>query len=143
VPTIGVDCQVILDGAGYFVEPHGYAMKRARLRKASVTKGGSERYVDLGPGKREWHLVLLCLNGLTDATGQPLAVNGETLRENVRTSYEKAPALGTVAGPPLGFVDLDGTAYRVHFDDYEERVRDPRSALTSPSYHVSVVLAEA
>ena len=114
-------------------------MKRARLRRASVTKGGSERYVDLGPGKREWHLVLLCLNGLTDATGQPLVVSGESLR----VSYEKAPTAGAVARPPLGFVDLDGSAYQVHFDDYEEWVRDPRGALTIPSYHVSVMLVES
>jgi hypothetical protein len=39
----------------------------------------------------------------------------------------------------LTFVDLDGNSYQVHFDDYEEQVRDPRTQLTSPSYHVAVV----
>src|SRR5437879_1110089 len=76
MPVIGVDCQVVLDGVGYFVEPHAYAMKRARLRKSTVVKGGGERYVDLGPGKREWHMTLLCLNQLTDYSGQTLPATG-------------------------------------------------------------------
>jgi hypothetical protein len=140
MPTLGVDCQVILDGVGYFVEPRGYVMKRARLRRASVTKSGAERYVDNGPGKREWHLTLLCLNQLTDYTGQLLPASGEALRESLRASYEKTPAGGATT---LAFTDLDGTLYQVHFDDYEEQVRDPRTQLTSPSYHVAAVLVEA
>jgi hypothetical protein len=140
MPTIGVDCQVVLDGVGYFVEPGTYAMKRARLRRASVTLGGGERYVDLGPGKREWHFVALCLNGLLDYTGQAVPATGRALRESLRASYERSPASGT---PALAFTDLDGATYQVHFDDYEEQVRDPRTQLTSPGYHVAVVLVEA
>ena len=140
MPTLGVDCQVILDGVGYFVEPHTYAMKRTRIRKATVTKGGAERYVDMGPGKREWHMSLLCVNGLLDYTGGTLATTGEALRESVRASYEKVPAGGVAT---LGYTDLDGMVYAVHFDDYEEQIRDPRTQLTSPSYHVAVVLVEA
>jgi hypothetical protein len=134
--TIGVDCQIILDGTGYFVEPNAYTMRRPRLRKASVLKGGAERYVDLGPGKREWHLTLLCLDGLTDYSGQALPRTGEALRESLRGSYQKT-------GSPLPFTDLDGSQYNVHFDDFQEQVRDPRTQLTSPSYHISVVLVEA
>ena len=48
MPQIGVDCEIILDGTGYFVEPHTYAMKRPRTRKATITKGNQERYVDSG-----------------------------------------------------------------------------------------------
>jgi hypothetical protein len=138
--TLGVDCQVILDGVGYFVEPRTYLMKRTRLRKASVTKGGAERYVDSGPGKREWHLTVLCLNEMADYTGQLLPVGGRALRESLRASYEKTPAGGTAT---LAFTDLDGVTYQVHFDDYEEQVRDPRTQLIAPSYHVAVVLVEA
>jgi hypothetical protein len=140
MPTTGVDCQVILDGVGYFVEPHTYAMKRARLRKASVTKGGDERYVDLGPGKREWHMILLCLNQLVDYSGQALPVTGQALRDALRASYEKTPATGVVTLP---YIDLDGASYRVHFDDYEEQVRDPRTQLVGPSYHCAIVLVES
>jgi hypothetical protein len=140
MPALGVDCQAVLDGVGYFVEPHSYAMKRVRVRKSTITKGGAERYVDSGPGKREWHMTLLCLNGMADYTGQLLPASGKTLRDSLRGSYEKTPAGGTTT---LAFTDLDGTGYQVHFDDYEEQVRDPRTQLISPSYHVAVVLVEA
>ena len=140
MPTLGVDCQIILDGVGYFVEPAGYAMKRPRIRKADLTKSGAERYVDLGPGKREWRMQLLCLDGLLDYTGAPLSSTGKMLRDGLRASYEKTPAGGTAV---LAYTDLDGMVYTVHFDDYEEQVRDPRTQLTSPSYHVAVVLVEA
>jgi hypothetical protein len=135
MPTIGVDCQVIVDGNGYFVEPHAYAMKRVRVRKATITKGGSERYVDLGPGKRTWHMILLCVNQLLDNTGQQLALTGQQLRDQLVASYAK---LSTIS-----FTDVDGQVVTVHFDDYEEQVRDPRTQLSAPSYHVAVVLVEA
>jgi hypothetical protein len=135
MPTLGVDCQIILDGHGYFVEPRTYAMKRIRVRKSVITKGGQERYTDSGPGKRTWHMILLCLNQLVDYTGQPLPSTGLALRNQLVASYG---SLATVA-----FTDLDGISYTVHFDDYEEQVRDPRTQLTSPSYHVAVVLVEA
>jgi hypothetical protein len=35
------------------------------------------------------------------------------------------------------------TSYTVHFDDFEEQVRNPRTQLTSPSYHCAVLLVEA
>ena len=132
---IGVDCQIVLDGAGYFVAPHGYAMQRSRLRKAVVTKDGAERYVDLGPGKREWQLVILCLNGLVDYTGTPLPLDGEALRESLRASYDKHG--------PLPFIDLDDNPYSVHFDHYQEQVRDARTQLVGVSFHVAIVLVEA
>jgi hypothetical protein len=115
-------------------------MKWTRIRKATLTKSGAERYVDLGPGKREWRMQLLCVNGLLDYTGAPLPGTGKALRDGLRASYEKAPAGGTAT---LAYTDLDGMGYTVHFDDYEEQVRDPRTQLTSPSYHVAVVLVEA
>jgi hypothetical protein len=140
MPTLGVDCQIILDGAGYFVEPTSYAMKRPRLRKADLTKSGAERYIDLGPGKREWRMRLLCVNGLLDYTAAPVPGSGMDLRNRLRASYEKTPAGGTA---DLAYTDLDGMEYTVHFDDYEEQVRDPRTQLLSPSFHVAVVLVEA
>lgn len=135
MPTIGTDCQVILDGAGYFVEPHSYTMKRLRIRRAVITKDAAERYVDSGPGRREWHMILLCLNELTDATGQRLSQTGLQFRDQLVASYAKVAT--------ISFTDLDGAAYTVHFDDFEEQVRDPRTQLTSPSYHCAVLLVEA
>jgi hypothetical protein len=134
MPTIGVDCQVIIDGAGYFVEPNTYLVRNPRLRKATITKGGAERYVDAGPGKREWEMTLLCVNELVGygATSAPLS---KALRDALRTSYART---GTIS-----FTDVEGTSHSVHFDDYTEHVRDPRTQLTSPSYHVSIILVEA
>src|SRR5712692_5085428 len=133
--TIGQDCEVIIDGTGYFVEPHSYAMKRIRIRKSTITKSGQERYVDSGPGKHEWHMILLCVNELTAFNGQSLGVTGLALRNALVASYNK---IQTVA-----FTDLDGQVYTVHFDDFEEQVRNPRTQLTSPSYHCAVLLVEA
>src|SRR5436309_597223 len=91
--TLGQDCQVMLDGQGYFVEPHTYQMHRPRIRRATVVKGGGERYVDLGPGKREWHMTMLCVNELTDYTGAAVLLTGRGYREALRTSYERVATL--------------------------------------------------
>jgi hypothetical protein len=134
MPTVGVDCQVIVDGGGYFVEPGTYMVRQPRLRKATITKSGAERYVDAGPGRREWEMTILCLNELP-GYGAPVSASGEALRIALRASYAKA---GTIS-----FTDLEGQAHTVHFDDYTEHVRDPRTQLTSPSYHVAIILVEA
>ncbi len=34
-------------------------------------------------------------------------------------------------------------SYTVHFDDFEEQVRNPRTQLLTPSYHCAVLLVEA
>ena len=104
-------------------------------RKSTESTTGAERYVDAGPGKHEWHMILLAVNELTDFTGRPLGVKGKTLRDQLVASYAKIAV--------LPFTDLDGATYSVHFDDYEEQVRDPRTQLTSPSYHCAVLLVEA
>jgi hypothetical protein len=31
--TIGVDCEILLDGTGYFVQPGTYTVKWPRIRK--------------------------------------------------------------------------------------------------------------
>lgn len=140
MPTIGVDAQIILDGSGYFIEPHTYVMHRLRIRRATIVLGGGERYVDLGPGKREWHMTLLCVNQLSDYPGVPLGLNGRQLREQLRVSFEKYPGTGTST---LAYTDLDGASYSVHFDAYSEAVVDVRTQLVAPSYHVAIVLVEA
>ena len=67
--TIGVDCELIIDSTGYFVKPGTYKMKQPRVRKATVRADGGESYVDLGPGKRAWSMVVLCLNELLKYDG--------------------------------------------------------------------------
>lgn len=133
--TIGVDCQIVLDGTGYYVEPHSYQVKRPRLRKAVITKGGGERYVDQGPGKRVWSMTILAVNELLRYDGQPLGMTGEQIRDALVSSYGK---LGTVS-----FVDPHKLLWAVHLDDYAETVRDLRTQLVSPSYLCHVALVEA
>jgi hypothetical protein len=134
--TLGVDCQIVLDGNGYMLAPSGHTVQRPRLRKATVAKGGAERYVDSGPGKREWHLRLLALTQMTDYSGQLLPLQGVAVRNALKASYEKVATT-------LGFTDVDGSVWSVRFDSYEEHVVDPRTQVTGVSYHVDVVLIEA
>src|SRR5579885_2510534 len=46
--TIGVDCELVLDGTGYFIKPGSYQMKQPRIRKMIVRADGGLSYVDLG-----------------------------------------------------------------------------------------------
>ena len=61
---IGIDCELVLDGMGYFVKPGSYHMKQPRIRKATTRADGGLSYVDLGPGKRIWSIIVLCKNDL-------------------------------------------------------------------------------
>jgi hypothetical protein len=85
--TIGQDCEVVIDGNGFFVQPGTYTVKWPRIRKATMRADGGEGYVDLGPGKRVWSMVILCVNDLnkydgtsTGLTGQNYTINGHNLR---------------------------------------------------------------
>ena len=59
--TIGLDCQLILHGTGYFIEPASFVVTRPRVRRAQHTRqvavggnGAGERYIDTVPGKAMW-----------------------------------------------------------------------------------------
>jgi hypothetical protein len=97
---------------------------------------GTLRYTDLGPGKRTWHLTLLCLNQLRDYTGAGLTWTGQVMRDQLIASYRQA-------GAALVFVDLDGEACLVRFDHLSLQVRDPRTQLQGTGYHALVTLLEA
>jgi hypothetical protein len=36
MPTIGLDCQLILDTNGYFIEPHSYQVIRPRVARTDL-----------------------------------------------------------------------------------------------------------
>lgn len=146
MPTIGVDCEIVLDSTGYFVKPGTYKMKQPRIRKATVRADGGESYVDLGPGKRVWSMIILCLNDLLKYDGTPTGLTGQQYRNALRASYTGS------TGSPILFTDpLNGTAISVHFDGYAELVHDLHiqqvSLATggSPalSYEVAIELVEA
>lgn len=146
MPTVGLDCEVVIDGTGYFVRPGSFSVKQPRIRKATVRADAGESYVDLGPGRREWSMIILCINDLLKYDGTPTGLTGEQYRDALRTSYTNS------AGTTINFTDpLSGTAIPVHFDSYEELIHDLHSQIVSlatggsaaASYEVKIVLVEA
>jgi hypothetical protein len=144
--TIGIDCELILDGNGYFVKPGSYRMIQPRIRKATVRADGGESYVDLGAGKRTWSMVILCLNDLLRYDGSPGGLSGQQYRDALRASYLAS------TGTTLQFSDpLNGSPVAVHFDYYAEAVFDlhmqqvPLATGHAPglSYEVAIELVEA
>jgi hypothetical protein len=145
--TLGLDCEIILDGTGYFIKPESYSMKQPRLRKASVRADGGEAYIDLGPGRRQWSLIILCLNDLLKYDGTPTALSGQQYRDALRTSYTVSSL-----GSTINFSDpLNSSAVAVHFDNYQEVIRDLHSQIISAAtggaagatYEVHIQLIEA
>ncbi|GER82025.1 MAG: hypothetical protein IMW90_03975 [Thermogemmatispora sp.] len=146
MPTIGVDCEIILDGVGYFVKPGSYRMTQPRIRRASVRADGGEGYVDLGPGRRTWSMTILCLNDLVGYDGQPTGLSGQSYRDALRTSYLSSTGRTLLFSEPTG-----GAPIAVHFDYYAESACDlhtqqvPLSsgAPGGLSYEVTIELVEA
>jgi hypothetical protein len=144
--TIGLDCEIILDGTGYFIKPDSYAAKIPRIRKATVRADAGESYIDLGPGRREWLMVILCINDLVKYDGTSTGKTGQQFRDSLYSSYTSS------IGTTINFTDpLNGTAIPVHFDSYEEHIRDLHTQVIAlatggsagASYEVQVVLIEA
>ena len=143
--TIGLDCEIILDGTGYFVQPASFQLRQPRIRKATVRADGAESYVDLGPGKRSWSMVILCSNELTRYDGSLTGISGQQYRDALRTSYLSS------AGSTIILKDPINGSINVHFDAYSERVNDLHTQITAlmtggslaASYEVSIELVEA
>ncbi|HYU77233.1 MAG TPA: hypothetical protein VEL31_31585 [Ktedonobacteraceae bacterium] len=144
--TIGIDCELILDGTGYFIKPGTYRVQQPRLRKMTVRADGGLAYVDLGPGKRVWIMVVLCLNDLTRYDGTSTGITGQQYRDSLRASYTSS------VGSTLAYSDpLNPTAVAVHFDTYKESITDihiQQVALATGgtpalSYEVMIELIEA
>ncbi len=146
MPVIGVDCEIILDNAGYLIKPGTYQIKQPRIRHASYRADGSLSYVDLGPGKRLWSMTILARNDLLRYDGTPTGLTGQQYRDALRTSYTSN------IGTTINFTDpLNGTAIAVHFDSYQERILDLHSQIVAAatggsagaSYEVAIELLEA
>lgn len=144
--TIGLDCEVIVDGVGFFVKPGSYTLRQPRIRKTTLRADGGTSYIDLGPGRREWSLVVLCLNDLLQYDGTPTGTTGQQYRDSLRASYTNS------VGTTVNFTDpLSGSVIAVHFDDYQEVIRDLHSQVVSvstgggpgASYEARIVLVEA
>lgn len=146
MPQIGLDCEIILDGTGYFVKPGGYRMYQPRNRQMTLRADGANAYVDLGPGKRVWELTLLCLNELQRYDGTTVTLTGQQYRDSLRASYLNSN------GTTINYTDpLNGSAIAVHFDAYQERILDLRTQVIAlatggpagASYEVTTTLIEA
>lgn len=144
--TISLDCEVIIDGTGYFVKPGSYTLRHQRIRKATVRADAGESYIDLGPGRREWSMVILCINDLLKYDGTSTGLTGQQYRDALKASYNNS------IGTTINFTDpLSGSAIPVHFDSYEESIRDLHSQIVSlatggsagASYEIKIVLVEA
>src|SRR5581483_2845017 len=143
--TIGQDCEVIINGTGFFVKPRSYKMQQPRIRKATVRADGGQAYVDLGPGRRVWSMTILCLNDQTKYDGTPTGLSGQQYRDALRTSYT-----GSVGTTILYSDPLNSTPVAVHLDSYAEKVIDLHSqqvplatgAAPGLSYEVTIELVE-
>jgi len=142
--TIGVDAMVILDSTGYFVKPNTYTVKEPRIRHSSYRADGTLSYVDLGPGKRLFSMVILCQNELREYDGDKIATSGQAFRDALRTSYAKT-------AQTISFSDPKNTSVSVYFDHLEEKIIDLHSQIIAlatggslaASYEVLIELREA
>ena len=146
MPTLGIDCEIILDGTGYFVKPGTYVMKQPRIRKSTLRADGGTSYVDLGPGKRTWSITLLCRNDITRYDDMPSSLTGQQYRDALRASY-----LASVGTTVLFNDPITTTAIAVHIDAYSEHVLNLHTQQvplstggpSGLSYEVTLELVEA
>jgi hypothetical protein len=146
VATIGTDCQLILDTIGYWIEPSSYQVTRPRTRRADLTgqaaspvgpgAGSGERYIDRGPGKRDWKFIVVAFNNLTKYDGTVQVTTGQAIHDSLQTSYNK---INTV----LTYADPNGVSWNVRFDDLVEQIVDVRSQVDGLQWYMHVSLVEA
>lgn len=141
--TIGINGEIILDGTGYYVKPGSFHQKWPRTRKAIIRADGNESYVNLGPGKREWNMTILCKNDLLNYDGTPAPLDGQQYRDALKASFAKIAT-------PLLYSDPQGNNANVHFDGYTETILDLKlqqvslatGGAATESYEVTILLVE-
>ena len=127
MPTIGVDCMIILDGTGYWIEPGSYLVSRPRVFHAQLTRapasggqGVTERVVDFGPQKREFSFIVVAFQAIKDYSGNFVTSTGQAYRDALTASYEKVSTV-------LSFVDPHNVTWNVRFDQLSEELADIRA----------------
>jgi hypothetical protein len=146
MPTIGTDCQLILDGTGYFIEPTSYAVARPRVRRADLTgvvanpvspgSGAGERYVDRGPGKRLFTFTVVAFSAMLDYSGSPVPLTSTQYHDALQTSYNRV-------NTTLSYTDPATHTWTVRFDDLSEQLVDIRSQADTLQWYMAVTLVEA
>jgi hypothetical protein len=122
---LGQDGEIILDGNGYFVQSGNYAVKWSREGLATVRADGSEGYVDLGPGKRVWLMVIPYVNDLNKYDDTSTNLSGQSYRDTLMANY--AWVAQTVT-----FQDPLGGSFQVHVDGYVEQALDLQARAAGP-----------
>jgi hypothetical protein len=144
--SIGVDCEIIIDGTGYFMKPGTYQVRQPRIRHMVYRADGSLSYVDLGPGRHTWSMTILASNELLKYDGTLTGITGQQYRDALHNSYTSN------VGTTINFTDpLSGTPIAVHFDNYEEKIIDLHTQIISlaaggsagASYEITITLVEA
>lgn len=160
-PHVGVDCQVILDGHGYFVAPGTYSVTRPKQAVITTTRGTPAAVappsdpvnpslppvdaatggvpvliLDRGPNQRVWKFDALCLNTLKRYDGSAMGAIGQQLRDQLHRSYEKVATI-------LDFTDPEGYGFQVVFTLLSETIADLRTQVLGLDYVVTVTLTEA
>jgi hypothetical protein len=143
--TIGQNCQVIIDGTGYYIKPLSYKIKRPRISKYAYRADGTLSYVDIGPGKRTFSMILLCKNELANYDGSLSSNTGEQYRDAIVSSFTSNIAT------TISYTDPKGSAINVYFTLYEETILDLKSQViplstggsVAPSYEILVEMLEA
>ncbi len=146
MPTVGTDCQLIIDGNGYFIEPHSYQVIRPRVRRTDLLgqaaspvspgAGSGERYIDRGPAKREWKFIVVAFNNLTTYTGSVETTTGQTLHDQLQFTYNKVNVT-------IAFIDPNGITWNTHFDDMVEELVDVRSQVDGLQWYLHCTFVEA
>jgi hypothetical protein len=144
MPTIGLDCMLILDGNGFWIEPSTYIVRRPRVRSAALNRtiasgglGVGERNVDFGPAKREWLFTVVAFQAIKDYAGRTVTTTGQAYRDQLTASYEKVNTI-------LVFTDPHSITWNVRFDNLEEELGDVRAQPDSElQYFLNVILREA
>ncbi len=146
MPTVGTDCQLIIDGNGYFIEPHSYQVIRPRVRRTDLLgqaaspvspgAGSGERYIDRGLAKREWKFIVVAFNNLTTYTGSVETTTGQTLHDQLQFTYNKVNVT-------IAFIDPNGITWNTHFDDMVEELVDVRSQVDGLQWYLHCTFVEA
>src|SRR5947209_20130224 len=137
--TIGTDCQLILDGTGYYIEPHSYKVSRPRVMRGDLTgqaanpvspgAGSGERFIDRGPAKRDWKFIVVAYNSLTNYDGTANATTGQAFHDAIQTSYNQVNTI-------LSFTDPHSLVWSVRMIDRVEELVDVRSQIDGLQWYM-------
>jgi len=100
---------------GFFVKPGSYRVELPHLRHARATATRGLSYVDLGPWKRHFYMVVLCRNQVRNLDGTINSTTALQWHDLLWGFYQRV-------NESHAFVDPQGVAYTVRFDACTDQV---------------------